>query len=71
MALKAYKVDKRQCQRKVGRANPIMGGMAKQYTNAELKAMANYLASVPGDLKVIPRKPLPLSRRIRPAQKSR
>jgi len=28
--------------------------MAKQYTNAELKAMANYLSSVPGDLKVVP-----------------
>lgn len=51
VALKSYKVDNNA---KVGRAHPIMGGMAKQYTNAELKAMANYLSSVPGDLKVIP-----------------
>lgn len=55
VALKAYKVDNgANANAKVGRAHPIMGGMAKQYTNAELKAMSNYLASVPGDLKVIP-----------------
>ena len=51
VALKAYKTDNNA---KVGRAHPIMGGMAKQYTNAELKAMANYLSSVQGDLKVVP-----------------
>lgn len=55
VALKAYKADNgANANAKVGRAHPIMGGMAKQYTNAELKAMANYLSSVPGDLKVIP-----------------
>ncbi|RYG10772.1 MAG: c-type cytochrome, partial [Burkholderiales bacterium] len=51
VALKAYKVDNNP---KVGRGNAIMAGMAKQYTNAELKQLANYLASVEGDLKVIP-----------------
>lgn len=51
VALKAYKVDNNA---KVGRAHPIMGAMVKQYSNAELKAMANYLASVPGELKVVP-----------------
>ena len=51
VALKAYKTDNNA---KVGRAHPIMGGMAKQYTNAELKSMASYLASVQGDLKVVP-----------------
>lgn len=55
VALKAYKVDNAgNAAATVGRAHPIMGGMAKQYTNAELKAMSNYLASVPGDLKVVP-----------------
>ena len=55
VALKAYKADNAaNAGAKVGRAHPIMGGMAKQYTNAELKAMANYLASVPGELKVVP-----------------
>ena len=51
VALKAYKVDNNP---KVGRGNAIMAGMAKQYTNAELKAIANYLSSIDGDLKVVP-----------------
>jgi len=54
VALKAYKNDNAaNANAKVGRAHPIMGGMAKQYTNAELKAMAQYLSSVQGDLKVV------------------
>jgi cytochrome c553 len=54
VALKAYKADNgANANAKVGRAHPIMGAMAKQYTNAELKAMANYLATVPGELKVV------------------
>ena len=51
MALKAYKVENNP---KVGRNNAIMASMAKQYTNAELKLLANYMASVEGDLKVVP-----------------
>ena len=55
VALKSYKNDNAaNANAKVGRAHPIMGAMAKQYTHSELKAMANYLASMPGDLKVIP-----------------
>lgn len=53
VALKAYKVENNP---KVGRSNAIMAGMAKQYTNAELKQLANYLASIEGDLKTIPQK---------------
>ena len=53
VALKAYKVDNNP---KVGRNNAIMASMAKQYTNAELKQLANYLASVEGNLKVEPQK---------------
>ena len=53
VALKAYKTENNP---KVGRGNAIMAGMAKQYTNAELKQLANYLASVDGDLKTIPQK---------------
>ena len=53
VALKAYKTENNP---KVGRSNAIMAGMAKQYTNAELKQLANYLASVDGDLKTIPQK---------------
>ncbi|HYW58569.1 MAG TPA: c-type cytochrome [Polaromonas sp.] len=53
VALKAYKVENNA---KVGRGNAIMSGMAKQYSNAELKLLANYMASVEGDLQVIPQK---------------
>jgi cytochrome c553 len=51
VALKAYKVDNNQA---VGRNNGIMGAIAKQYTNAELKLLSNYIASLDGDLKVKP-----------------
>lgn len=37
-----------------GRGNPVMAGMAKQFSNAELKAMAQYIASLPGELKTLP-----------------
>lgn len=50
VALKAYKTDNNP---KVGRGNVIMAGMAKQYTNAELKVLASYLSSVQGDLKTV------------------
>jgi len=52
VALKAYTMDSKNP--KVGRGNAIMAGMAKQYTNPELKLLANYLSSVDGDLKTIP-----------------
>ena len=51
VALKAYKISDNA---KVGRANPIMASMAKQYSNAELKLLANYISSVRGDVKVVP-----------------
>jgi cytochrome c553 len=51
VALKAYKTEGLA---KVGRANGVMGGIAKQYTNAEMKQMAKYISSLDGDLKVVP-----------------
>ncbi len=51
VALKAYKTENNP---HVGRANPIMGAMAKGYTDAELKAMSSYIGSLPGDVKTIP-----------------
>lgn len=51
IALKAYQIDQNP---QVGRANPIMAGMARQYTHAELKLLANYLATLPTELHVVP-----------------
>jgi cytochrome c553 len=51
VALKAYTVEGNQV---VGRANGIMGGIAKQYTPAEMRQIAKYIASLDGELKVVP-----------------
>ena len=51
VALKSYKVEKNA---KVGRNNAIMGGISKQFTNAELKALAGYVGSLDGDLQIVP-----------------
>ena len=51
VALKAYKTEGNA---NVGRGNPIMGGQVKPFSNAELKAMANYIASLPGELQTVP-----------------
>lgn len=37
-----------------GRANAIMSAQVKQFTSAELKIIADYLATLPGDLRTIP-----------------
>lgn len=50
VALKSYKSDGNP---HVGRANAIMAGQVKQFTNAELKAMAQYIGSLPGEMKVV------------------
>jgi len=51
VALKSYKTEG---QATWGRSNAIMGGVAKQFTNAELKEMAKYISSLPGELKTVP-----------------
>ncbi|MFT3664485.1 c-type cytochrome [Piscinibacter sp.] len=51
VALRAYQTDHNS---QVGRANAIMAGMAKPFSHAELKLLAGYLASLPGDLKTVP-----------------
>ena len=51
VALRAYKQENNPA---VGRNNGIMAGIAKQFSNAELKAMADYIGSLEGDLKTVP-----------------
>ena len=50
VALKSYKVEGNP---QVGRSNGVMAGIAKQFTNAEMKEMATYISKLPGDLKVV------------------
>jgi cytochrome c553 len=47
VALKSYQVEGNP---NVGRANAIMAGQVKQFKLAELKAMARYIGSLPGEL---------------------
>lgn len=51
VALKAYKTENNAL---IGRGNAIMGGVAKQFSNAELKELANYVGSLPSELKTVP-----------------
>ena len=49
-ALKAYQIDHNPV---MGRNNAIMMGMARPFTQPEIKAIAAYLGSLPGDLKTV------------------
>jgi len=51
VALKSYKAEGNA---QVGRGNAIMGGVAKQFSNAELKELAAYVGSLPSELKTVP-----------------
>ena len=51
VALKSYKVEGHATW---GRANGIMGGVAKQFSNAELKELAGYISQMPAELKTVP-----------------
>ena len=50
-ALRAYRDDSHATW---GRGNPVMAGMAKQFSDPELKAMARYIASLPGEVRTVP-----------------
>lgn len=50
-ALRAYGVEGNA---NVGRANPIMGAQVKPFKPAELKALADYLATLPSELATVP-----------------
>jgi cytochrome c553 len=52
-ALRAYKTENNPV---MGRNNAVMGGVAKQFSNAELKALANYVGSLDSELKTVPEK---------------
>ena len=51
VALKSYKVENHA---KLGRSNGVMSGQAKKFTNAELKELASYISSLPGEVKTVP-----------------
>lgn len=54
VALKAYQQDTNPT---LGRGNAIMAAQVKQFSHAELKAVANYIAGLPGELKTVRQSP--------------
>ena len=50
VALKAYQTEGKP---QLGRSNAIMAGQVKQFKLSELKAMAAYIGSLPGDLQTV------------------
>ncbi len=51
VALKSYKTEHNPG---VGRSNGVMAGQVKQFSNAELKAIAGYISSLPTELATVP-----------------
>ncbi|MFZ7309254.1 c-type cytochrome [Comamonas jiangduensis] len=51
VALKSYKTTDNA---RVGRSNGIMAPIAQQFSNQELKLLANYIGKLDGDLKTVP-----------------
>ena len=51
VALKAYKTENNP---KMGRANGVMGAVAKQFSNAEMRELAAYVGSLQSELHTIP-----------------
>ncbi|MDR7295438.1 cytochrome c553 [Pelomonas aquatica] len=51
VALKSYKTERNN---NVGRSNGVMAGQVKQFSNAELKAIAKYISTLPSELATVP-----------------
>lgn len=51
VALKSYKTEKNPG---VGRSNGVMAGQVKQFSNAELKAIASYISTLSTELATVP-----------------
>ena len=51
VALKAYSIESNP---QIGRANPVMSAQVKQFKLSELKAMAKYIGSLPGEVRTVP-----------------
>jgi len=51
VALRSYKTEGRNTW---GRSNGVMAGIAKQFSNSELRQIAAYLQSLPGEVKTVP-----------------
>ncbi len=51
ISMRAYQVERNPI---IGRSNAIMGNQVRMFTQAELKQLAAYIATLPGDLRTVP-----------------
>jgi len=58
-ALKAYKTEGNPY---IGRSNPVMGAIAKQFSNAELQTLARYLAGLESEIRTLPQNSFRMAR---------
>jgi cytochrome c553 len=52
VALRAYKNTEKPM---IGRGHPVMGAIAKQFSDADLKVLAAYVGGLPGDMQTLQR----------------
>ena len=52
VALRAYKITDKPM---IGRGHPVMGGIAKQFSNADLRVLADYVGSLPSEMQTLQR----------------
>jgi cytochrome c553 len=52
VALRAYKTNDKPM---IGRVHPVMGGIAKQFSDADLKVLADYVGSLPSEMQTLQR----------------
>ncbi len=55
VALRAYKTTDKPM---IGRSHPLMGGIAKQFSSADLKVLADYVGGLPGEMQTVQRERL-------------
>ena len=52
VALRSYKTTDKPM---IGRGHPVMGGVAKQFSNADLKVLADYMGGLPSEMQTMQR----------------
>ena len=52
VALRSYKINEKPM---IGRSHPVMAGIAKQFSDKEMKVLADYVVSLPSELQTVQR----------------
>jgi cytochrome c553 len=52
VALRSYKINEKPM---IGRSHPVMAGIAKQFSDKEMRVLADYVASLPSEIQTLQR----------------